>query len=431
MTVYFTEDGRTVVANVLLGKGGEANVYTVDNVALQAVKIYKTFPNPETVKKITALAGMRPVANSAWPIELVFVDKHCHQAAGYLMPMSSGLTWNNFNMEISRKNVTNYKLDSKFYHTMLTTFATILDDFHAAGLVVGDINDSNILVGQGGACTLLDVDSIQVAGHLCTVARPEFLAPDLQGVSLRDVTRAEKHDLFAMAVLFWQLVFNGVHSHQGAGRPSSIPERIKQRLSVGSSNYLPPPFQRDIQELPPAILDLFSRALNLKPTSSSAWLYTLRNEKFGIEIFISDSLRLVGTKKNHGSKPAGAGFPKNNKLNSSKNSKLLPTNHARVFQFAALLVLLVLASLTWHKMPWSAKESKELAASTSHEDTYSEDKVHASTYSAMERHSEVFVTEEIKPTPIESKSEPPPNIHKTFTDRHNEVFSYELDAKGN
>lgn len=104
--------------------------------------------------------------------------------------------------------------------------AVAVADVHAAGLVVGDLNLMNVIVAPddpGDPCRLdiLDCDSFQFAATDPSTGRyhsfrtgvgvPEFLAPELQGMNLRDVDRTKETDRFALAVLVWMLLFDGAH----------------------------------------------------------------------------------------------------------------------------------------------------------------------------------------------------------------------------
>ena len=60
---------------------------------------------------------------------------------------------------------------------------------HERGYVVGDVNESNILVNRGALVTLIDTDSFQVRSaeqvYRCRVGKPEYTPPELQRAALR------------------------------------------------------------------------------------------------------------------------------------------------------------------------------------------------------------------------------------------------------
>jgi serine/threonine protein kinase len=299
MPTYFCKNGSEVISGRLLGKGGEANVYSVATQPKYAVKIYKSPPTKDTVKKLKKLAAMSAIDNTAWPLELVFESKQVNNVVGYLMPISDGKTWNNFNMAASRASLSGYNLTSTFFYNMLNSFAKVLCEVHNTGLIIGDINDSNVLIGIDGYSTVIDIDSFQVNSQLvCLVSRPEYLSADLHGAALNIQVRSQKHDHFAASVLFWSLLFNGVHPFGGFGNPTSIPERIKAGLCVGSKNYSPPKFQCDVDDLPDELLDLFVKAFNLQPIDSNAWVKAFSKHEIKLKGFFDNSLQLSKSVKN-------------------------------------------------------------------------------------------------------------------------------------
>lgn len=301
MNTYFDGSGKRIQLGNLLGKGGEACVYDIVGQPKLAAKIYRNSPSTETIQKLYTLIKMQAISNTAWPLKLIFEDCSANKVTGYVMAKVSGCkTWSNFNVEVSRAQVSGYKYTPTFFYNMLTSFVKTLNDIHATGLIVGDINDSNILVERNGDCTVIDVDSFQVntTSLLCTVGRPEFLDRRLQGASLQSTARDELSDHFAMGVLFWQLIFS-THPYQGMGEPTSITERIKANLHVGSKLYMPPKFQHDYNKLPISILKLFMNSFNLVPTTSQAWLSELATYEDELEAFIKDSLKLNISQAKH------------------------------------------------------------------------------------------------------------------------------------
>lgn len=87
-----------------------------------------------------------------------------------------------------------------------------------------DVNESNVFVGRDARVTLIDCDSWQVVDsargrtYRSHVAKPDFLAAELQGRSLALVDRQNCHDNFALAVLIFKLVNEGTHPFDGVFR---------------------------------------------------------------------------------------------------------------------------------------------------------------------------------------------------------------------
>src|SRR5205823_523526 len=64
---------------------------------------------------------------------------------------------------------------------------------HERGYVIGDLNESNILVNNQALITVVDTDSFQVPGlggtFRCPVGKPEYTPPELKGVNFADADR--------------------------------------------------------------------------------------------------------------------------------------------------------------------------------------------------------------------------------------------------
>jgi DNA-binding helix-hairpin-helix protein with protein kinase domain len=164
---------------------------------------------------------------------------------------------------------------------------------HDAGLVIGDVNESNVLVREDGSCCFLDTDSFQVTAegevYTCPVAKELFLPPELHGKSFATTRRDANHDGFGIAVLLFQLLMNGRHPFVGIPKDGSechIHERIKLRDFAyrrdGTSRMSPPPGVASITMLG-ELASLFDQAFlsDQRPTMAE-WAVALR--KFGNEL---------------------------------------------------------------------------------------------------------------------------------------------------
>lgn len=90
---------------------------------------------------------------------------------------------------------------------------------HQAGIIVGDVNGSGVLVLQDATVRLIDCDSFQVQDgstvYGCRVGVGPFTPPELQGLSLNTCLWSVDHDTFGLAVLIFHLLFQGRHPFAG------------------------------------------------------------------------------------------------------------------------------------------------------------------------------------------------------------------------
>ena len=102
--------------------------------------------------------------------------------------------------------------------------------------VIGDLNESNILVSERALVTLVDLDSVQVrAGsklYRCPVGKAEYTPPELQGRSFRAMTRQPSHDRYGLAVLVFLLLMEGIHPFAGVYRGEGEPPAIEANMAA-------------------------------------------------------------------------------------------------------------------------------------------------------------------------------------------------------
>jgi DNA-binding helix-hairpin-helix protein with protein kinase domain len=152
--------------------------------------------------------------------------------------------------------------------------ATAFLKLHEAGLVVGDVNEGNILVNSSGLIAFIDCDSFQVQGpkgyYFCEVGVPRYTPPELlKHGSFERTARTANTDSFSMAVLIFQLLFLGRHPFAGKQRTAGDLDEetaIRQKqfaysLSDKRKKLTPPNDSFSITNLNEDIVGLFHRGV--------------------------------------------------------------------------------------------------------------------------------------------------------------------------
>lgn len=262
----------------LLGRGGEASIYAVPGRPDIAAKIYHN-PSDEQAGKLAAMLAAPPVpppqpsqhVTLAWPMSRLLEPGDDGRVLGYLMPRldNAHLIWEIYNPGLRREICPHFH-----YGSLLRTarnLAAVVRSLHECGYVIGDLNESNVLVTPQALVALIDVDSFQVPGsdrlYRCRVGRPEYTPPELQGVAFADVDRLPQHDAFALAVLIFQLLMQGIHPFAGTCRGNSEPDSIAARIAAGHWPYAwlrtgpiqPSPHAPPWFALPPSVQELLRR----------------------------------------------------------------------------------------------------------------------------------------------------------------------------
>jgi hypothetical protein len=278
--------GRRYTLGTVLGSGGQAEVFTVEGKKELAAKIYRSAPGPIERAKLEWMiahppepAGM-PGMLVAWPQELL-LDDH-GRLIGILLPrVEHGVPLiTAFNPRLRAQKLPHYQRA----HLLLVAqrLATLVETVHRSGYVIGDLNESNVLISSAGDVVLIDADSFQVRavrdGKVITyrspVGKPDYTAPEIQGMSFHTVDRLFEHDRFALAVLIFQLLMDGRHPYAGRWLGSddapTIEKSIRQGLfpySRPSAVMQPPPQAPALSSLEPGLAALFERAFGATATS--------------------------------------------------------------------------------------------------------------------------------------------------------------------
>ena len=263
-----------------LGLGGEARIYLLPGPNALAAKVYHR-PTLEHGAKLAAMLANPPEdptagqghTSIAWPSELLLSRDDNQQVLGFLMPLVQGMNpiIDFYHPKTRRREHPLFN----FLYLLRTArnLAGCVAALHARGYVIGDLNESNILVSDTALVTWVDTDSFQVHDsangktYRCRVGKPEFTPPELQSVTFSEQDRLPQHDCFGLAVLLFQLLMEGTHPFAGRHFGPGEPPSLEQRIGAGHFPYarasgptqLPmraaPPFE----SLHPALRQLFVR----------------------------------------------------------------------------------------------------------------------------------------------------------------------------
>jgi DNA-binding helix-hairpin-helix protein with protein kinase domain len=149
----------------------------------------KKYIEPLTEDKIAKLKHMIAMRNAgieayaAWPVDLVLDDKN--GVCGFVMRKLSGyVPLHMIFSPMDRKKMFPDKGYNFLVH-IARNLATAFYKLHEAGLVVGDVNEGNILINASGLVVFIDCDSFQVAGndtwYYCEVGVPRYTPRIIEG----------------------------------------------------------------------------------------------------------------------------------------------------------------------------------------------------------------------------------------------------------
>ncbi|MBC7555234.1 MAG: hypothetical protein H7257_14790 [Taibaiella sp.] len=257
-----------------IGRGGEGQVFEVREQSSVVLKKYNEPPSAAQVSKLARMVAMGSAAieaYAAWPAGLVMDGQG--SVCGFLMKKLNGyVPLHMIFSPMDRKKLFPDKGYNFLVH-IARNLATAFHKLHEAGLVVGDVNEGNILINAAGMVSFIDCDSFQVKDgsrtFYCEVGVPRYTPPELlvKG-TFENEERNPTSDSFSMAVLLFQLLFMGRHPF--AGRNTSTADideetAIKMREFAYSihnrkKKLFPPKDSFDITSLPEQVVLFFHRA---------------------------------------------------------------------------------------------------------------------------------------------------------------------------
>jgi serine/threonine protein kinase len=280
MNVYNAK-GKSIWLGESVGRGGEATVYCVRGQTGWLAKIYEQAPHSNYADKLTWMINHPPenptrsIAHPslAWPSSLLYDSKH--KLVGYMMPHIHAAVPMLEVFNPRRRQATLPRFDRRYLHRTARNLSATLTALHARGYVIGDLNESNVLVTPSALISLIDTDSFQVQEmrgdqilyHPCPVGKLEYTPPELHSQAIGSIVRQPEHDAFALGVLIFQLLMEGSHPFRaqwlGSGDPPPIETRIAQGIfpytTSPDSRVRPPKGAPDLNQLHPALVEMVFR----------------------------------------------------------------------------------------------------------------------------------------------------------------------------
>lgn len=286
-----SNDQRVLLQTALtLGTGGEARIYALPENRSLAAKIYHE-PTQNQARKLAVMVANPPEdpmaaqghISIAWPLDIVRMMYNRQPFVGFLMPRVSGMRplFNVYNPVTRRQELPLFTY--QYLHRAGRNVASAMRALHGRGYIIGDVNESNILVTDTALVTLVDTDSFQVRDprsgivYRCPVGKPEFTPPELQNQNFRLVDRQFESDRFGLAVLLFQLLMEGTHPFSGVYQGADDPPPYETRIASGHytygikpTPYQPMPLAPPIEILHPTLRRMFTRCFEAGHTDPSA-----------------------------------------------------------------------------------------------------------------------------------------------------------------
>ena len=380
----------------LLNKGGAAGkVYEVVNMPQKVAKIFHERQKSNTNRlKLEAMVMNNPHIPSvkalgveyvqiAWPEAILEDDEgYC---VGYIMPFIN--TAEAVSLDHLMQSAVRAKLglsDSYEYRVLAAyNVALMVASLHRHGHYIIDLKPSNVSVYKKTmTVAMFDCDGFSIQGeqarYPAEFVSEEYIYPEGMNQSCEDM--GEEQDKFALAVIIFKLLNNGIHPFSGVVKKNSdsalsIQERIAQyhyAYGMWGDNYQNPHPYSIHTFLPQSTLKLFDRAFvkgQERPTAAE-WEaeldYLYKNRKHckknpnhayftnkGCGLCVAEEklkleLNAIKEKKTEPKKIRGFEVDKLSKESLSEDKKHQQQNEKRKMQLTYGLVMLYSLLMTFY-----------------------------------------------------------------------------------
>lgn len=308
--IYGDQTWEQISLGEMINKGGAAGrIYRVNGHPELVAKIFHNINKSSTNReKLQAMLLNRPSFSPAmkdgkqfmmedgrnyiqiaWPEALLENDSGF--CVGYLMPLidlSQAASLDHLMQKAIRQKL---KLTEKYEHRLQAAYnlCTMVAALHEKGHYIIDLKPSNVYVyKQSMLITLLDCDGFSIRGekgrYPAEFVSEEYIYPEGMNESCDQM--GEEQDKFALAVILFKLLNNGIHPFSGVPRKQGLPNlTIQERIAAYHYAYgawadlyqAPHPysihdyFHKDT-------LELFDRAFvkGMKRPSAAEWEQHLR-----------------------------------------------------------------------------------------------------------------------------------------------------------
>jgi hypothetical protein len=284
----FLSSGRVRLSDAdLLGEGGEARVFRHQG---RAVKVFHPVSAQDPVGRAARATKLEKLARfpSGLPPTVLGPEELVRSARGEVLGFVMRLVQADDAGRLAQRRFREGRVSNDEVTRLFGRLASVLGRLHARGVVVGDLNDGNVLVPlDGSGPFLIDADSMQFGGLPCVVGHERFLDPRLYGVELSTAPRFEPGtDWFALAVMLfssWLYVhpFGGTH-----GKLATLLRRAEARHSVLRDDVVLPRVAASWKTLPDEALHWFRGVFEAdvrSPPPEGLWRTAFTTCRCGVE----------------------------------------------------------------------------------------------------------------------------------------------------
>lgn len=235
--IYADGTFKTVTLGEMINKGGASGkIYLVQDKPLLVAKIFHNTAKSKTNRqKLEGMLLNRPnfdpvdiegisYTQIAWP-EAILEDEKGF-CVGYLMPlinMDAAVSLDHLMQKAVRKKL---NLTEKYAYRVFAAYnlASMVTSLHKCGHYIVDLKPSNVFVyKENMLVAMIDCDGFSIQGeknrYPAEFVSEEYIYPE--GMDLSCAEMGEEQDKFALAVMIFKLLNNGIHPFSGMPRKNN------------------------------------------------------------------------------------------------------------------------------------------------------------------------------------------------------------------
>lgn len=248
-----------------IGRGGEAVVYKIKDDTVAKIFLQPSdpqFSSDQDLQK-AAIERLCLMQTKLWdlPVGLpphvvtptgVLVDNKEH-VFGYIMPFVKGSkTFSEIQKGAKGKS-----------KNLLLKLYDLIAGLHEKNVVIGDLNENNILVSNRTTVKIVDTDSMQFGTYLCTTFVPRFTPPEFLSIKKGSVSLKEARttlsDWYGFLVIAMRFMTN-TDPYGGVLEGMTLLERMQKHVTVFDSRVIYPKNAVPLRSLARPLLEVFFNA---------------------------------------------------------------------------------------------------------------------------------------------------------------------------
>jgi len=245
--IYADGHFEKICLGKLINKGGAAGkIYEIENQPKNVAKVFYNLTKSNTNrKKLEAMLLNSPnfpptvrdgveYVQIAWPIAILEDDNGF--CVGYIMPlinMEKAVSLDHLMQKSIRQKL---NLPEKYSYRIFAAYniASMVNALHKCGHYIVDLKPSNISVYRDTMIVaMVDCDGFSIQGENENRYPAEFVSEEYiypEGMELTCSEMGEEQDKFALAVIIFKLLNNGIHPFSGIPRKNNDMLTIQQRI---------------------------------------------------------------------------------------------------------------------------------------------------------------------------------------------------------